>query len=1384
MLLINASWSFSAFHRARIKIPNPINKAAEIYPVIRGTSFDTKPPMSEAVTVERTRAKEVARNTVAGLPELVVSENATICVLSPSSATRTSRKVEKIKLNCIIFTSINNYLFSVKAHWTERAFFRNMVNMKNAPAFEELIGIVPGLDRRIVEFHLASLDESYFSFFSLKDIGRHVESLSKLSPEEPVQTLLNESPGGRVECTVLANDHPSVFSLITGLFAATGFNIQSGSIFTYAKQKTPAEPRSGYRRGKPAVSPFWKRRKIIDFFTGTLEAAKSAHEWHTEIDALLPEVFHIVESGGRDALGQAKKRVNEIAADALSNIEISTQAILYPVNVDISEQEESATRLTVTSEDTPFFLYTLSTALALHNVNIESVKIRTIGTKVIDDFELLDLRGRPLRDKRLLDQITFSILFTKQFTYFLWKAPDPYQALLRFENILQDLADNAQDMGREKYFSDPKILQDLAKLLGASDFLWEDFIRTQYETILPMLTPKIKRKYFSHPGEETVKLLKDSIAGCATLEEKKEALNNFKDREIYLIDLDHILKNETDFLFLSRKLTELAELVVNTAVSIVRDELVPRFGTPRTVAGLPVEYAIFGLGKMGGAALGYASDIELLFVYSDNGCTDGPEPKANAEFFEELFKQAVLLIKAKREGIFRIDLRLRPHGKSGPIACSLEEFCRYYGSDGSARGFELLSLIRMRGIGGDPELCGRVERLRNELVYATHQIDLTELKKLREKQLQEKTEYGKLNAKFSPGALVDLEYTVQILQYMYGRDYPSLQTPRIHVALEKLVRAGIMSESESRDIVEAYHFFRRLINGLRMLRGSAKDLFLPAVDSDEYVHLARRMGYEKREGLNPAQILSIDFKTVTATIRRFVEHYLGRDWVPGGPVGNIADLVYSDAPPSELRRAVLKESGFRQIERGYVNLKALSGSGERRRLFARLSVLAWDILSGTPDPDMALNNWERFENSVIDVENHYAELLSQPKRLEILLQIFSSSQYLADILIKYPKFYNWVTDPERINMLRRQEEMLEDLRNAVSEAPDDSAWQDILRKSKKREILRIAARDICLKHPIKDICRELSNLAEAFIQTVLTYVRSGDENYPFCILAFGKLGGKELNYSSDLDLLGIYETPEGEDGEQVETICGRWMERIRALLSDYTPEGYVYRIDLRLRPYGKSGNLVYSAENLAEYYREASSHWEIQALLKLRPVAGEIELGNRFLASVRPLLEREHLREEVIDTIQRLRKEAVRKSSSSMLGGQDIKSGEGGIRDIEFLLQGFQLVFCRRFPEIYTQNTIEGLTLLGEAKLLPLDVVEKLKKDYSYLRKVEHYLQILEDRQTHSLPKSEKEREALARRIDPGSQNPEDFFKRLEKIREDTHHLFETYLLGLREEDA
>jgi glutamate-ammonia-ligase adenylyltransferase len=1246
--------------------------------------------------------------------------------------------------------------------------------MDPRPSPDTLLRLAPDIDPDLLGEYIPSLEEEYFQSFSADEIVEHIRRLSALSPENPVELHIRDREG-IIQATIFAFDHPSIFAVITGVLAVTGFDIRSGNVFTTSPEKGP--------------------RRIIDRFSGTLGTETSLAGWEKETRSLLERLFIEIEQDEEKGLSKAKHEIDEAVAEALSETQIEPAEVFSPVEIEVIPGEKR-TNMRVAAQDTPFFLYSLSNALAVHRISVERVSISTDQERAVDEFEFVDLRGEPVSDKTLLDRIRFSVLFTKQFTYFLWRAPDPYSAIMRFERILADMSENPSDMS--DYMSDPKILKDLAVLLGASDFLWEDFIRSQYETLLPMLSPRVKTTYYSHTEEELPGLLEaelkkeelekgetgksrsgDDSAVSDPLDAKISRLNDFKDREIYLIDLDHILKPETDFLFLSRRLTTLAEITANAAVALAWEKNSGIYGIPRTVAGLTAGYALMGLGKLGGAALGYASDIELMFVYGDNGRTDGEKSITNAEFFERVFKDAVGIIRAKRKGIFRVDLRLRPHGKSGPLACSLEEFCRYYGPEGGAHSFELLALIRMRAIGGDEELGGRIERLRDEFVYATHSIDLEVLKTLREKQLNEKIMPGRVNAKFSPGALVDLEYTVQILQYMYGRDYPALQTPRIHRALEELVKAGVMTDEESAEIVEAYRFFRKLINALRMLRGNAEDLFLPPVESDEFRHLARRMGYVRTSDLPPSRLLNTDFQARTAAIRRFVEHYLGRDWVPGDVSGNAADLILSDSIRPESRAAILAEGGFRNPHRAYVNLKALAGTDRRRKRFARLAVLAWDVLAGSPDPDRALNNWERFTTVCGDPELHFEQLLSQPKRLELLLKIFSSSQFLADILIKHPDFFDWVTEPNRIKRIRNRDEIVGDLSSASVACPDGDSWRAAIRRLRKREILRIATRDICLGVPIEEIMLELSNLAEGFIEAELERNLPSPERSVFCVCAFGKLGGRELNYSSDLDLLGIYDPQDlgGESGSLREERLTETLELLRSDLSDYTDEGYVYRIDFRLRPYGSAGTLITPLPSLVEYYTRSASQWEFQALLKLRPVGGDPELGRRVTERLTSFLIKENVREEVVRSIRELRKAAIAEADRSLLSGTDIKSGRGGIRDIEFLLQGFQLIFCYRFPSILTGNTLGGLDRLADTGLLPNEIAARLKRDYAYLRRVEHFLQILEDRQTHSIPKNEEEKALLARRISP--DNASGFSESLEELLTRVHETFEKYLLGL-----
>jgi glutamate-ammonia-ligase adenylyltransferase len=698
-----------------------------------------------------------------------------------------------------------------------------------------------------------------------------------------------------------------------------------------------------------------------------------------------------------------------------------------------------------------------------------------------------------------------------------------------------------------------------------------------------------------------------------------------------------------------------------------------------------------------------------------------------------------------------VDARLRPYGAAGPLACSLETFCRYYAPGGSAHAAERLALVRMRAVAGDAALGARLERLRDEMIYDPRTIDLEPLRELRERQFLDKAGRGGPNAKFSPGGLVDLEYGIQILQVAWGRVNPGLATPLLHEAVDGLAEAGALSEGEARGVQRAYDFLRRLINGMRMLRGSARDLVLPEADSDEYGHLARRMGYRPGGALSPSRQLHLDFETHTAVVRAFVERHFGRDALPGPAVGTAADLVLSDGLSPELRDRILACAGFRNPERALVNVQALARMAHSRETFARLAVLAFDMLRRGPDPDMALNNWERYLHSLSNPELHYQVSLSQPMRLEILLGLVAGSQFLADTLVRYPGFLDWVLIPEILHEARRREGVEAEL--GRGDPGDRTAWMNRLRRLRRRELLRIGTRDICLNVPVDEVMDELSAVAEAFVQAALERTwgrfpdaeggREGLDPEGFCILAMGKLGGGELNYSSDIDLLAVCEPAPGNGGKET---ASRVLEGVRADLMNHTEEGHAYRVDLRLRPFGRAGDLVPTRAGLLDYYRTAASLWEIQAAIKMRPVAGNLRLGHRVVEAVHEVLLAPRSPEQIVRSVTGMRAEAGRLSSGPSRA-VDVKNGAGGIRDVEFLVQALQLIHAPDAPHLIEGNTLRAVGALEERGVVSREEAGTLREDYRFLRRVEHALQLLEDRQTHTVPTDPDALGALAARV-------------------------------------
>jgi glutamate-ammonia-ligase adenylyltransferase len=323
----------------------------------------------------------------------------------------------------------------------------------------------------------------------------------------------------------------------------------------------------------------------------------------------------------------------------------------------------------------------------------------------------------------------------------------------------------------------------------------------------------------------------------------RAVLNDFKDREMFRIDMRHILGHTAEFGQFSEELTELAEVVVNAVFHLCAEDLRTQYGTPCLEDGQPSQMTVCALGKFGGRELGFASDIELMFIYAGNGPTSGPSVITTSEFYEKVVETFVRAIRAKREGIFEIDLQLRPYGKSSNLAVSLDAFRRYFAPEGPAWAYERQALVKLRPVAGDAGLGQQVAALRDEFVYDGEPFDVTAMRAMRERQIRHLVTGGTFNAKYSPGGLVDLEYLVQGLQITHGYGNPGLRLTNTREAITALAAAGILAPDDYARLRKAYTFLRWLIDSLRVVRGNAKDLTIPPAGSEEFAFLARRLRY-------------------------------------------------------------------------------------------------------------------------------------------------------------------------------------------------------------------------------------------------------------------------------------------------------------------------------------------------------------------------------------------------------------------------------------------------------------------------------------------------------------------------------------------------------------
>ncbi|HEY2384131.1 MAG TPA: hypothetical protein VGK48_23395 [Terriglobia bacterium] len=478
---------------------------------------------------------------------------------------------------------------------------------------------------------------------------------------------------------------------------------------------------------------------------------------------------------------------------------------------------------------------------------------------------------------------------------------------------------------------------------------------------------------------------------------------------------------------------------------------------------------------------------------------------------------------------------------------------------------------------------------------------------------------------------------------------------------------------------------------------------------------------------------------------------------------NVKDLLLAPRLDRDQVAALLGPFGFEDPLKADANLQRMTADPSERQMLADIVEEILQAAAGSANPDQSLNYLERFTEAALNKARLFSYLKETPGIIELLAKTLGGSPYMAEILIRDPHHFYWLTDPQTLGTARRKRAIERELIQTLRMLESEQKQLDYLRFFKRREMLHIGVRDLLRLCPVEQTLSALSILAEALISAahwICAAALRHEFGIPnsafreFTILAMGKLGGGELNFSSDVDLTFLYSAAQ-EEAVPVEAFeyFRRLCQKITAGLNDLTAEGYVYRVDLRLRPEGHGSKVVNSLEEYQRYLQTRLRTWERLALSKAWPVGGSRKLGSAFLAVADEFIYGLPFGGKELEDVRQMKRQIDQEMLKRDQKDRNVKLGTGGIREIELITQSLQVRFGRQFPEIRNRNTLRALAALCNRQIIPAEQCETLTKAYLFLRDVENKLQMVNDAQTHSLPRTHEELTTCARLLGyPGSE--------------------------------
>ena len=779
-------------------------------------------------------------------------------------------------------------------------------------------------------------------------------------------------------------------------------------------------------------------------------------------------------------------------------------------------------------------------------------------------------------------------------------------------------------------------------------------------------------------------------------------------------------------------MTCIAELAIDQAVRILMNGLVARYGVPRNVEGLAQSLIVVGMGKLGGRELNVSSDIDLIFVYPDDGDTDAISPTtgnetrsiSNSEFFARLGRGLINAIAdITSDGqVFRVDMRLRPNGDSGPLVCSFNMLENYFITQG--REWERYAWIKARPLTG--ERFDELEQIRRPFVFRRY-LDFGAINAMRDLHAQIRHEVMKKdqadNVKLGPGGIREIEFIAQVFQLIRGGRDAALQVQPTLAVLQLLSDNRTLPPETASALAAAYDFLRRVEHRLQYL-DDAQTHRLPTVLDDQQ-RVAQAMNF-------------VDFAALNEALNRhrtIVSSHFDQIFVSPDDDQHPLALLWLEANSEAAEE--FERLGFHDPKAAAVHVAALRAASryqqlpdEIRRRFDGLVPRLIEAAAQAHNPDEALLRGLSFLD-VISRRGAYLALLQQyPQALQKVVNLLGSSRWAASYLEQHPILLDELLDQRLLEVAPDWSAFRQQLQQTLlALEPDTERQMDVLREQHHAQVFRVLMQDMADLLTVEKLSDHLSDLADSLLDAALICAwkklpKRHRETPRFAVISYGKLGGKELGFASDLDLVFLYDDADADAGE----IYSRLGTRLNTWLSAQTSAGQLFETDLRLRPNGEAGLVVSSIAAFRAYQLESAWVWEHQALTRARYSAGDASVGAAFEDIRREVLcqprDLAKLKEDVLAMRQKMH-DAHATQGDKRAQIFNLKHDSGGLIDVEFIVQYLVLGYAYEYAAL-TGNlgNIALLKIAADLSLVPAGLANAARDAYREFRHLQHGLRL------------------------------------------------------------